>query len=66
MIAYCNIGGIGDILVRYTQLEPDFTDGALMWCALDTDCRAILTVDVRDFNVFRIGKSKRFDIVKWF
>ncbi len=25
-----------------------------------------LTVDVRDFSVFRLGKSKRFELVKWF
>jgi uncharacterized protein len=62
-IAY---GDIGDILARYVQLDPDFTDAALVWCAQETDCRAILTVDVRDFNVFRVGKAKRFELVKWF
>jgi len=25
-----------------------------------------LTVDVRDFGVFRAGKGKRFELVKWF
>ncbi len=62
-VAYRNVS---EILTRYTALDPDFTDAALVWFGQETDCRAILTVDVRDFNVFRIGKSKRFDIIKWF
>jgi predicted nucleic acid-binding protein len=59
-------GDVGDILTRYTALDPDFTDAALVWLAQETDCRAILTVDVRDFNVFRMGRNKRFELVKWF
>lgn len=59
-------GDVGDILARYTSLDPDFTDAALVWFAQETDCRAILTVDVRDFNVFRVGKARRFELVKWF
>lgn len=59
-------GDVGDILTRYTALDPDFTDAALVWLAQETDCRAILTVDVRDFNVFRVGRNKRFELVKWF
>ncbi len=69
-VAYADVGGI---LSRYTALDPDFTDAALVWFAQETDCRAILTVDVRDFNVFRVGKgtsgtgkSRRFELVKWF
>jgi predicted nucleic acid-binding protein len=62
-------GDVGDILSRYAALDPDFTDAAMVWLAQETQCRAILTVDVRDFNVFRVGrtsKSKRFELVKWF
>ena len=61
---------VGDILSRYTALDPDFTDATLVWFAQETDCRAILTVDVRDFSVFRVAKGKRkgkrFELVKWF
>lgn len=63
-------GDVGAILARYTALDPDFTDAALVWFAQETECRAILTVDVRDFGVFRVGKGtgkgKRFELVKWF
>ncbi len=57
---------VGAILARYADLEPDFTDAAIVWLAGKTGCRAILTVDVRDFSIFRLGKGKRFELVKWF
>jgi predicted nucleic acid-binding protein len=57
---------VGEILAHYVDLDPDFTDAAIVWLAEKTGCRAILTVDVRDFSVFRLGKSKRFELVKWF
>ena len=56
---------VGDILSRYTALDPDFTDAAVVWLAQETGCHAVLTVDVRDFSVFRVGKGKRFEVVKW-
>ncbi|HKB81948.1 MAG TPA: PIN domain-containing protein [Burkholderiales bacterium] len=57
---------VGEILARYADLGPDFTDAAIVWLAEKTGCRAILTVDVRDFTVFRLRKGKRFELVKWF
>ena len=61
--AYCEVG---KILARYAQLDPDFTDGSIVWLAEKTGCRAILTVDIRDFSVFRLAKSRHFELVKWF
>jgi predicted nucleic acid-binding protein len=57
---------VGDILVRYADLDPDFTDAAIVWLADRTGCRAVLTVDVRDFSAFRLKKGKRFELVRWF
>jgi len=57
---------VGEILARYADLDPDFTDAAIVWLAEKTDCRAILTVDIRDFSTFRLAKDKRFELVKWF
>lgn len=57
---------VGKILARYAKLDPDFTDAAIVWLADEIGCRAILTADVRDFSVFRFGKGKRFELVKWF
>ena len=57
---------VSEILTRYADLNPDFTDAAMVWFAQDTGCRAILTVDVRDFSAFHLAKGRRFELVKWF
>lgn len=57
---------VGEILARYADLDPDFTDAAIVWLAGNTGCGAILTVDERDFSTFRLKKGKRFELVGWF
>lgn len=57
---------VGEILARYADLDPDFADAAIVWLADNTGCRSILTVDERDFSVFRLKKGRRFELVKWF
>ena len=61
--AYADIGAI---IARYAGLEPDFTDAAIVWLADKTKCRAILTVDTRDFGLYRLKGGKRFEVVKWY
>jgi predicted nucleic acid-binding protein len=56
---------VGQILARYAALDPDFTDAAIVWLAQESGCRAILTVDVRDFSTFRMGRGRRFELVRW-
>ena len=57
---------IAPILARYAKLDPDFTDAAVVWLADKIGCRGILTVDVRDFGVYRLKGGKRFELVRWF
>ncbi|HZJ16657.1 MAG TPA: PIN domain-containing protein [Chthoniobacteraceae bacterium] len=57
---------IGSIIGRYADLEPDFTDAAIVWLAETTACRSVLTVDTRDFGIYRLKSGKRFEVVKWF
>ena len=57
---------VGEVLARYADLDPDFTDAAIVWFANDTRCSAILTVDLRDFSAFRLARGRRFELVKWF
>lgn len=57
---------VSETLTRYADLNPDFTDAAMVWFAEDTGCRAILTVDPRDFSAFRLTRGRRFELVKWF
>ncbi len=61
--AYADIGAI---IGRYADLEPDFTDAAIVWLAEKTACRSVLTVDTRDFGIYRLKSGKRFEVVKWF
>lgn len=56
---------IAAILGRYADLDPDFTDAAIVWIAGKIGCRAILTVDKRDFGVYRLKGGKRFEVLKW-
>lgn len=57
---------IAAILARYSTLDPDFADGSIVWLADALGCRRILTVDVRDFGVYRLKGGKRFETVRWF
>ena len=57
---------IRTLIRKYADHDIDFTDLAIVWLAEKTGCRAILTVDVRNFSVFRLGKGKRFELVKWY
>lgn len=60
--AYASI----EVLIRkYADRDIDFTDAALVWLALESGLREILTVDEKDFIVFRLKAGKRFDIVPW-
>lgn len=57
---------VGLILTRYASLDPDFTDAAILWMADKLGCVRILTVDTRDFGMYRLKGGKRFEIVRWF
>lgn len=57
---------IRSLIRKYADRDIDFADAAIVWLAEKTGCLAILTVDLRDFSVFRLGKGKRFELVKWF
>ena len=57
---------IGPIIARYASLDPDFADASIVWLADKIGCRGILTVDTRDFGVYRLKGGKRFELVRWF
>ena len=61
-VAYADVS---QILARYAALDPDFTDAAIVWLAQESGCRALLTVDVRDFSTYRMSRGRRFELVKW-
>ncbi len=51
---------------KYADLEIDMADAALIWLAELVGEYQILTVDRRDFSVFRLRGRKRFDLVRWY
>lgn len=56
---------IGAILGRYADHDPDFTDAAIVWLAGKIGCRAVLTVDKRDFGIYRLKGGRRFQVLTW-
>jgi uncharacterized protein len=52
-------------IARYANLDVDFTDAALVWLAESTGYRKIVTVDRKDFAVFRLKGGKRFELADW-
>ena len=56
---------IKTIVLKYADRDIDFTDAALIWFAGVSGCRGILTVDERDFSVYRLKGNKRFEVIEW-
>ena len=50
---------------KYADQDIDFADAALVWLAGESGLRRILTVDERDFGVYRLKGNRRFEIVPW-
>jgi predicted nucleic acid-binding protein len=56
---------VGWLIGKYADRDPDFTDMALVWLAQQAGCYRVLTVDAKDFGVYRGKAGKRFDIIAW-
>jgi predicted nucleic acid-binding protein len=53
-------------LRKYSDQEIDFADAALVWLAGETGANQVLTVDRKDFEIFRLKGGKRFEVIDWF
>ena len=51
---------------KYSDQDIDFTDAALVWLANQIGDREILTVDEKDFSVYRLKGNKRFHLISWY
>lgn len=56
---------LSTIIGKYSDRDIDLADAALVWLAGETGLRRILTVDERDFEVFRLKGGKRFEMIPW-
>lgn len=52
---------VRNTLEKYQNLERDFTDAVLVTLASILKVRHILTVDERDFSVYRLADGSRFE-----
>jgi len=53
------------LIGKYGERDPDFTDMALVWLAIEAGCHRVLTVDAGDFEVYRGKAGKRFELIEW-
>ena len=56
---------IAEILERFADQEVDLADASLICAAENARLRQIVTLDVTDFGVYRIGARGRFNLVEW-
>lgn len=53
------------IIAKYADRDIDLADAVLIWLAEQSASRAILTVDARDFSIYRLSGGKRFEVLDW-
>ena len=52
---------IRKIIKQYSNIDPDFTDAALVSFEGQSKVRSILTVDQRDFSIYRFPDGNTFE-----
>jgi uncharacterized protein len=56
---------IAKLAEKYQDQDADYADLALIALAERINCQRILTLDERDFAVYRIQGRKRFELLAW-
>ncbi len=51
------------IIERYADREMDFADATLVWLAELVNTLDVMTIDRRDFQVYRLRGGKAFNLV---
>lgn len=54
---------ISDLIERYADQEMDFADATLVWLAELINTRDVMTIDRRDFLVYRARAGEPFNLV---
>ena len=49
------------MIEQYADINLDFTDAAIVSLAGQSKIRQLLTVDRRDFNIYRFADGSRFE-----
>ena len=56
-----DFSAIRELIEKYSNIAPDFTDAALVALAIKHDITCILTVDQRDFSIYRFPDGSQFE-----
>lgn len=62
-IEHEELAQIEELMDRYRDRPMDFADATLVHLAAREGLRTVFTVDVNDFETYRIGKRQRFRVV---
>ena len=54
---------LADWKEKYADLPMDLADASLVWLAQHTGVLAILTIDLKDFSVYRLPNGKALEPV---
>lgn len=57
---------IAAYIQKYMDQDIDFADAALIWLANQTNESSILTVDKKDFQIYRIKGNYPFELIPWY
>ena len=58
-----DFGTLSAISQRYLDRDVDLADASLIWLADRLNCIEVLTLDRRDFAVYRLSNGKGFHLV---
>ena len=45
------------LMIKYSDLPMDYADATIICLAMDTGIRNVITLDKRDFNIYKINKK---------
>lgn len=51
---------------HYADQDIDLADAALVWLANQTGEQRILTVDEKDFSIYRLKGNRWFELIPWY
>jgi predicted nucleic acid-binding protein len=58
-IEFADLARIRQLAAKYRDLDPDFADLALLALAERLETLSVLTVDARDYSIYRLRSGKR-------
>lgn len=58
-----DVPGMKSLMEKYRDLPMDMADAALVHVAVREDLRRVLTLDKRDFSVYRLPRKGRFTLL---